>query len=103
VNADLPEDPPGPRQQLGDEIDGKARRRLRARGEKPGIWFGLGMFGIVGWSIAVPTLVGVALGIWIDHRWPGPASWTLTLLFIGLGLGCLNAWRWIKREGPHVE
>ena len=29
------------------------------------------MMGLVGWSVVVPTLLGAALGIWLDHRHPG--------------------------------
>ncbi|MBU4576737.1 MAG: AtpZ/AtpI family protein, partial [Desulfarculus sp.] len=61
-------------------------------------WFGLGMFGMVGWAVAVPTVAAVALGVWLDGRYPGPPSWTLTLLVVGVAVGCLNAWFWIKRE-----
>jgi ATP synthase protein I len=64
-------------------------------------WFWLGMFGIVGWSIAIPTLLGIALGVWIDTTWPSRFSWTLMLLAGGVILGCLNAWFWITREGRH--
>jgi len=79
-------------------------RKLRARkkGERS-IWFGLGMFGIVGWSVAAPTLVGIALGIWIDRRWPGRFSWTLMLLIAGLLLGCLIAYHWVNRERKTIE
>lgn len=80
----------------------KESRKLKARREKGrSLWFGMGMFGVVGWSVAIPTLAGIALGVWVDTRWPGPYSWTLMLLVIGVGLGCLNAWYWIKRESRH--
>lgn len=80
-------------------IGTKETRKLRARGEQHrSIWFGLGMFGIVGWSIAIPTVLGVVVGFWVDQRWPSRFSWTLMLLFIGVVLGCLNAWYWIKQE-----
>ncbi len=77
----------------------KQQRRLAAR-RRPDrtIWFGLGMFGLVGWSIAVPTLLGVAVGVWIDQRWPSRYSWTLMLLLAGVGVGCLHAWRWVHQE-----
>ncbi|HVC92147.1 MAG TPA: AtpZ/AtpI family protein, partial [Pirellulales bacterium] len=65
------------------------------------IWFGLGMSGLIGWSVTVPTLIGTALGIWIDHRYPSRFSWTLMLLFMGLILGCLNAWHWV--DSQHKE
>ena len=28
-------------------------------------WFGLGMMRLVGWSVAVPTLLGAAIGLWL--------------------------------------
>jgi len=81
------------------EVGAKAARKLRAqRNPMPGIWFGLGMMGLIGWSVAVPTLLGAALGIWLDNRHPGSHSWTLMLLITGLVIGCLNAWHWVDKE-----
>lgn len=66
------------------------------------VWFGLGMFGIVGWSIAVPTVAGAFLGIWIDSSITGRYSWTLMLFMAGLCLGCYNAWYWIQKERREI-
>lgn len=78
----------------------KAQRMEEARKRhRDSPWYGLGMFGLVGWSVAVPTVAGIALGIWIDDRWPGEVSWTLTLLVGGAILGAVNAWYWVQREG----
>jgi len=94
-----PQDASSREERFGDEIGRRARRKLRARREgRPNVWFSLGMIGLVGWSVAVPTVAGIALGVWIDYNWPGRMSWTLTLLFAGAALGCLNAWRWIRQE-----
>jgi ATP synthase protein I len=80
-------------------VTAKAARKLRVeRGERHGVWFGLGMSGLIGWSVTVPTLLGAMLGLWWDRRHPGAHSWTLTLLVFGLVLGCVNAWHWISRE-----
>ena len=79
-------------------VGGKADRKLKAQQEKKSVWFGLGLFGLVGWSVAIPTLLGIALGVWIDNHLPSRYSWTLMLLVIGLGLGCFNAWYWVKKE-----
>ena len=62
------------------------------------IVYGLGMFGLVGWSIAIPTVMGIAIGIWIDHIWQHRFSWTLMCLFMGVVMGCSIAWYWVKRE-----
>jgi ATP synthase protein I len=90
-------------QELLAIVGEKEQRKLQARRQRDGIWFGLGMFGLIGWSVAVPVLLCVALGLWIDRRWPGPYSWTLMLLFIGFGLGCANAWYWVMRERQQIE
>jgi ATP synthase protein I len=84
------------------DVEGRAARKRRARSRDQSVWFGLGMFGVVGWSVALPTLVGVMVGLWLDDRLRGGGiSWTLTFLGIGVGVGCLIAWQWIRREGHH--
>lgn len=84
---------------LARQVARQAARKLRARRDgAPGVWSGLGMMGLVGWSIVVPTLLGAALGLWLDRRHADTHSWTLALLVAGLTLGCLNAWRWVAKE-----
>ena len=69
----------------------KERLKIRVRQEDDEtIWFGLGVFGVVGWSVAIPTLIGIAIGLWIDQTWPSRYSWALTLLIGGVMLGCMN-------------
>lgn len=87
------------KEKLKKTISRKEARKISARGEKKGLWFGLGMFGLVGWSVVIPTLLGLAFGIWLDGRFENGVSWTLTMFFLGLFLGILNAWSWIQREG----
>jgi ATP synthase protein I len=82
------------------------RTALKLKAQRAGAqttWFGLGMSGIVGWSVALPTLLGGGLGLWWDKRHPGPHSWTLALLVAGLTLGCANAWHWISRQNKSMD
>lgn len=89
---------------LSQQVSDKARRKLRAqRDDKPSVWSGLGMFGLVGWSIVAPTLAGAGAGIWLDRRYPQSFSWTLSLLILGLLLGCLLAWQWVDREHEDIN
>lgn len=82
-----------------EQVKDKASRKLKARREGDRtIWYGLGMFGIIGWSVTIPTLLGIALGIWLDSILVDSYSWTLMMLFVGIVIGCLNAWYWIQRE-----
>jgi ATP synthase protein I len=91
-------------QKFRQQVELKEIRKLRSRRRKNrAIWFGLGMFGIIGWSVAIPTIIGVALGVWIDAKWPSRFSWTLMLLVGGLIVGCLNAWYWVKKEYKEEE
>ena len=80
------------------QIGAKAARKLKARNSTQGVWFGLGMMGLIGWSVTIPTLLGAALGLWLDKHHPGAHAWTLALLFAGLSIGCVNAWHWVARE-----
>jgi len=90
--------------EFSQQVGEKAARKLKAqRHVTQTVWSGLGMMGLVGWSVAVPTLLGAALGLWLDKNHPGSHSWTLMLLAIGLGLGCFNAWHWVAKEDREIH
>ncbi|MFO7691720.1 MAG: AtpZ/AtpI family protein [Vicinamibacterales bacterium] len=104
----MTDDPRGrpvtPETPLGQEIGAKAARKLRAqRHVTRTVWFGLGMMGLIGWSVAIPTVLGAALGLWLDRRYPGGRSWTLALLVAGLAVGCWNAWHWVSKEDKAIR
>ncbi|MCW8399443.1 AtpZ/AtpI family protein [Legionella sp. PATHC038] len=86
--------------QIGSKVAQKRKAKRHARFI---IWSGLGMMGLIGWSIAAPTLLGVALGHILDMHYPGKHSWTLTLMIIGLILGCVNAWYWVAKEDKEIH
>lgn len=91
--------PREPWEDFEKQVSAKSKRKLKARREgNHTLWFGLGMFGIVGFTITISTLLGIALGIWIDTKFPSQYSWTLMLMFVGVVFGCLNAWYWIQSE-----
>ncbi len=84
---------------LAQQIGAKAARKLHTQHHPaPGVWFGLGLMGMVGWSVVVPTVLGATLGAWLDRHYPSGRSWTLALLAAGLVLGCFNAWHWVAKE-----
>lgn len=98
-----PRPPEDRRRRFGNTIGRKAARRIRARRETDSVWFWLGMLGMIGWSVALPTLLGVLLGVWLDRVAPAPFSWVLSLIVVGLVLGLANAWFWVRREAPGEE
>jgi ATP synthase protein I len=86
------------------EIESKEKRRIKAQSRKNrSIWMGFGLFGVIGWSVMIPTVIGIITGLWADNRWPGKISWTLTFLFLGIVLGCWNAWYWVQKERKVIE
>jgi ATP synthase protein I len=86
------------------QVGAQAARKRKARRNAPrSIWFGLGMSGLVGWSVTIPTLIGAVVGMWVDSHYPSPYSWTLMLIFMGLVIGCLNAWKWVASEYKEMQ
>lgn len=99
--GELPSRPP---HELSEEVGAREVRKVRARRTRDRtLWVGLGMFGVIGWSVSVPTLIGIVLGVWLDRRWPGSFSWTLALLLAGVTVGCLNAWYWVSQEREEID
>lgn len=96
--------PPSRQRGLEEQVGARERRKLRARRTRDRtVFHGLGAAGIVGWSVAVPTVIGALAGIWLDRSWPSDFSWTLALLLGGVALGCLNAWYWVSLESRLIE
>lgn len=90
--------------EFAEQVGARVERKLKAqKNPTPGVWFGLGMMGLIGWSIVVPTLLGAMLGIWLDNHQVGNHPWTLALLMAGLVIGCFNAWHWVQKEHQAIQ
>ncbi|MEB8386511.1 AtpZ/AtpI family protein [Rhodobacteraceae bacterium KMM 6894] len=83
-----------------EEIARRARR-MKSRRDNPGPspLRGISTFGMVGWSIAVPTVGGAFLGLWLDRVAPQGFNWTLALILGGVVIGGFIAAAWINKEG----
>lgn len=89
---------------LGAQVGATAARKLKARrNPSASLWSGLGTMGLIGWSVTVPFLLGIALGLWLDQRHVGRHYWTLSLMMAGLALGCINAWYWVTKEVDAIQ
>ena len=77
-----------------------AQRTKEARSSKSvSPLHGFSTFGIIGWSIAVPTVGGAFLGVWLDKIAPQSFSWPMALILGGIMIGGIIAWSWINKEG----
>jgi len=94
-----PQDSNGDRARLTQRVGQQEARKLKARRQQhKALWLGFSVTGLIGWGVVVPSLLGLAAGIWIDAHYPRMHCWTLMLLRLGIFVGCLNAWYWISRE-----
>lgn len=58
----------------------------------------VGQIGVLGWIIVAPTLIGLFIGRWLDHRFGTGIFWSAPLLLLGVVIGCWSAWRWMHRQ-----
>ncbi len=91
------------KEELEDEFEVRVRRQRelieKGRREKgQSFWGYVGLIGAVGWSVVVPMVLGVFLGLWLDRKFGTGSRWTIALLLFGLCVGCVNAWRTITKE-----
>ena len=88
------------RDRSAEDIGNQAKRIKDARDNPgPSPLRGIGTFGMVGWSIVVPTIGGAFIGLWLDRVAPQQFSWTVALILGGIVLGSFIAWAWIEKEG----
>lgn len=85
-------------------IDRKAQRRIHnQRSTGNAVWYGLGTMGVVGWSVAMPAVLGILVGLWLDDNVDVSFSWVLTGLITGVVIGCWTAWHWISSEREKIQ
>lgn len=86
------------------ETDREVVRGVRRRIERQRRWLLEGdptlarqfaRVGVLGWMIVTPMLLGVLVGRGVDRLFGTGIFWTAPLLFVGLGIGCWSAWRWM--------
>jgi ATP synthase protein I len=85
------------------EPDGLARtvRRQRQRQQRwlrerePSMARFIGQIGVLGWIIVTPTLIGLFVGRWLDHKLGTGIFWSAPLMLVGVVIGCWSAWRWM--------
>ncbi len=75
-----------------------SRKQAERDNPAPSPLRGFGTFGMIGWSIVVPTVGGAFLGLWLDRIAPQNFSWTIALILGGVVMGAMIAWAWIDKE-----
>lgn len=87
------------RKQLGKDVDRKVRRMKKAEKERSTILGQTIFLGTLGLVIVLPVVVGAYLGRWLDTMAEGYSMrWTLSLLFLGVIVGGVNAYLLIREK-----
>jgi len=73
------------------------RERAQQEGERS-IAQNLAWMGMLGWLVVVPTVAGMLLGHWLDHRFGTGVMFALALCIIGVVTGCMLAWRKVQQR-----
>jgi ATP synthase protein I len=95
---------PADRYQDDENRIGRAARQANARARQgqeqpePSLGSRLGQIGILGWSIVIPTLLGLALGHWLDRYFGTGVFFAAPLLMIGAAFGLWSAWKWMHKQ-----
>ncbi len=71
----------------------------RARKDpEPSLGRRLGQIGVLGWTIMLPTLIGLFGGRMIDRAFGTGIFFSAPLLMLGVAFGFWSAWRWMQRQ-----
>ena len=90
--------------ELLEIIGVKTQRKKNAHRKRQHIFrYGFSVFGVIGWSVALPSLLGAALGLWLDENYPRQQPWVLAMILAGLSLGCFNAWRILEHHRIQIS
>lgn len=89
----------GERDPMAEAAREATRRAEEGRADpEPSLGARLGQIGVLGWTIIVPILLGVALGRWLDHRLETGIFFSAPLVMLGAALGFWFAWKWMHRS-----
>jgi len=82
---------------LKSRVERRIRRKEKTERDRPNLFAQTIYLGTLGLVFVLPVVVGAYLGRWLDSLAPGYSlQWTLSLLFLGIVIGALNAWFMIR-------
>ena len=82
---------------LRKKVEGQARRMSKAERERPTLIGQTVYIGTLGLLLVLPVVGGAYLGHWLDGLVEGYSiRWTMSLILIGVFVGALNVYLFIK-------
>lgn len=88
---------PDEHDELNERIERQAQRLRQADRERPTLMAQTIYLGTLGLVFVLPVVGGAYLGHWLDSLIEGYSMrWTLSLIFLGVVIGAVNAWLLIR-------
>lgn len=92
--SDLPE-----KEKLRSRVEQQIRRMEKADKERRTLFAQTAYVGVLGLLFVVPVVGGAYLGRWLDGLSEGYSmSWTLNMIFLGLAIGVVNVYLFIRER-----
>lgn len=83
--------------ELKEHVTKQIGRMQQAEKERPTLLAQTAYLGTLGLLIVLPVIVGAYLGRWLDGLVEGYSlRWTLSLIVLGVGVGAVNVYLFIK-------
>ena len=81
------------------------KKKAQALGNRKNrtFYFNAAILSVYGWQMAIPVLLGIILGRFLDKHFTNDTfSWTLNLIIIGFAVGVFNA-NYLSSEANHSK
>ena len=86
-------------QKLKAEIEKQVDRLQQAEKDRPTLLAQVAYLGSLGLMFVLPVVVGAYAGRWLDGRLEGYSlRWTLSLIVLGVILGAMNVYLYMKEN-----
>jgi ATP synthase protein I len=83
--------------ELKQHVSKQITRMEQAEKDRPTLLAQTAYLGTLGLLFVVPVILGAYLGRWLDSFVEGYSlRWTLSLILVGVGIGAVNAYLFIK-------
>lgn len=91
---------PDKQQELKKSVQSDVAKMEKAKKEKFTLLAQTIYLGTLGFMFVLPVIVGAYLGVWLDNRLAKyfSISWTISLIFLGVMLGVLNVYLFIRKS-----
>lgn len=87
-------------EELRNSVEKQAKRMQRAEQERPTLLAQSVFMGTLALLFVLPVIGGAYLGNWLDDMAQGYSiHWTIGLIFVGLVVGVLNVYMYIREHG----